>query len=323
MNHALKNQCDFKPGTVIQGKWHGHRYILLKELGRGANGTVYLVKKGNVEAALKISTNSMSITAEANVLKSFAKVQGHFLGPSLLDIDDWVLKDGRFSFYIMEYVKGPGLQAFLDAKGKDWVLPLFLQLLDDIGRLHENGWIFGDLKPENLIVAGPAPRIRCIDVGGTTLKGRSIKEYTEFFDRGYWGLGSRRAEPSYDLFAVAMVIISTAYPGHFQKNDGGLPELHSAISQKDELKIYKPVLFKAMQGKYSSAAEMRNDLLYCTGQSNQGGNTQQTTRSALRQGLRQSHSARPDKKKSRIGETFYIVTAMAILYIVYIVIYLT
>ncbi|CEG29565.1 serine/threonine protein kinase [Bacillus sp. B-jedd] len=323
MNHALKNQCNFKPGTVIQGKWHGHRYILLKELGRGANGTVYLVKKGDVEAALKISTNSMSITAEANVLKSFAKVQGHFLGPSLLDVDDWVLKDGRYSFYVMEYVKGPGLQAFLDAKGKDWVLPLFLQLLDDIGQLHQNGWIFGDLKPENLIVAGPAPRIRCIDVGGTTLNGRSIKEYTEFFDRGYWGMGSRRAEPSYDLFAVAMVIVSTAYPGHFQKKEGGLAELLSAVSQKSELKIYKPVLVKAMQGRYSSAAEMRTDLLFCTGRPNPVGNTPQPTRSALKQASRRAQSVKVRKKKSRIGETFYIVTVMAILYIVYIVMYLT
>lgn len=320
MNHALKNQCNFKSGTVIQGKWHGQRYILLKELGRGANGTVYLVKKGDVEAALKISTNSMSITAEANVLKSFAKVQGHFLGPSLLDVDDWVLKDGRFSFYVMEYVKGPGLQAFLDAKGKDWVLPLFLQLLDDIGRLHQNGWIFGDLKPENLIVGGPAPRIRCIDVGGTTVKGRSIKEYTEFFDRGYWGLGSRRAEPSYDLFAVAMVIVSTAYPSHFRKKEGGLQELFSAISQKDELIIYKPILIKALQGRYSSAAEMRTELLNCTGQPDSKVKTLQHSRSSLRQG---SHSVRAGKKKSRIGETFYIVTAMAILYIVYIVMYLT
>ena len=37
--------------------------------------------------------------------------------------------------------------------------------------------------------------------------GSSIKEFTEFYDRGYWGLGSRKAEPSYDLFAVAMIMI--------------------------------------------------------------------------------------------------------------------
>ena len=82
--------------------------------------------------------------------------------------------------------------------------------------------MFGDLKPENLIVTGPPPSIRCIDVGGTTLQGRAIKEFTEFYDSGYWGLGTRKAEPGYDLFAVAMIMINTAYPKRFNKKDRGI-----------------------------------------------------------------------------------------------------
>ena len=71
-----------------------------------------------------------------------------------------------------------------------------MQLLNDLDKLHQNGWVFGDLKPENLIVTGPPPKIRCIDVGGTTIKGRAIKEFTEFYDRGYWGLGQeKRTQP--------------------------------------------------------------------------------------------------------------------------------
>ena len=38
-----------------------------------------------------MSDNGTSITSEVNVLKSFAKVQGSALGPSLLDVDDWEL----------------------------------------------------------------------------------------------------------------------------------------------------------------------------------------------------------------------------------------
>ena len=33
-----------------------------------------------------------------------------------------------------------------------------LQFLNDLDNLHENGWVFGDLKPENLIVTGPPPK---------------------------------------------------------------------------------------------------------------------------------------------------------------------
>ena len=76
MNHSLKSQCKVSPGTVISGKWHQNNYTIIKELGFGANGVVYLAKHNNTQVALKMSDNGMSITSEVNVLKSFAKVQG-------------------------------------------------------------------------------------------------------------------------------------------------------------------------------------------------------------------------------------------------------
>lgn len=262
MNHSLKSQCKVSPGTVIPGKWHGNKYTIVKELGFGANGIVYLAKHNNTLVALKISDNGMSVTSEVNVLKSFAKVQGPAsLGPSLLDVDDWQDKGKRMSFYVMEYIQGPDFLSFLQQKGKSWTTVLFLQLLSDLAKLHENGWVFGDLKPENLIVTGPPPKIRCIDVGGTTIQGRAIKEFTEFYDRGYWGLGTRKAEPTYDLFSVAMIMINTAYPKRFKKTTGGLAQLKEAIRQRQELMPFEKVIVKALQGGYATAGEMRADLL--------------------------------------------------------------
>ncbi|WML46440.1 protein kinase family protein [Neobacillus sp. PS3-40] len=262
MNHSLKSQCKVSPGTVIQGKWHALQYTVLRELGNGANGVVYLAKNQNGQVALKMSDNGMSITSEVNVLKSFAKVQGSAaLGPSLLDVDDWQNNQGRVSFYAMEYIHGPDLLSFIKQNGESWTIVLFLQLLNDLDKLHENGWVFGDLKPENLIVTGPPVKIRCIDVGGTTIRGRAIKEFTEFYDRGYWGLGTRKAEPSYDLFAVGMILINTAYPKRFNKTTGGISQLKEAIKQKKELIPFERVLLKSLQGHYISAKEMRMDLL--------------------------------------------------------------
>ncbi|MED4224059.1 protein kinase domain-containing protein [Neobacillus cucumis] len=261
MNHSLKNLCKVSPGTIITGKWHSQSYTIMKELGFGANGVVYLAKHKDTQVALKMSDNGMSITSEVNVLKSFAKVQGHSLGPCLLDVDDWYQNNSRISFYVMEYIQGPDFLSFLQTRGGSWTSVLFLQLLKDLEELHQNGWVFGDLKPENLIVTGPPPKIRCIDVGGTTIKGRAIKEFTEFYDRGYWGLGSRKAEPSYDIFAVAMIMVNTAYPKRFTKTTGGLSQLKEAIRQKQELRNFEPVILKALQGQYSGAKEMRADLL--------------------------------------------------------------
>jgi serine/threonine-protein kinase len=164
----------------------------------------------------------------------------------------------------MEYLKGADFLSFIKKNGDEWLSVLMLQLLSDLDRLHQEGWVFGDLKPDNLLVVGPPSRIRWLDVGGTTIKGRSIKEFTEFFDRGYWGMGSRKAEPSYDLFAVAMIMINTAYPNRFSKKGeigNHFPELVQSVKAVPSLRKYERVIIKALQGRYPSAQEMRQELI--------------------------------------------------------------
>jgi serine/threonine-protein kinase len=343
MNHPLKNPFNIIPGTVITGKWHRKQFRVIKELGSGANGTDYLAQHGNMHIALKMSQDGLSVTSEANVLKSFAKVQGSALGPSLLDVDDWESSKGLFSFYAMEYIEGPDLLSYIQQKGRVWTMVLILQLLNDLAILHEKGWVFGDLKPDNLIVKGPPARIRCIDVGGTTQKGRAIKEFTEFFDRGYWGLGTRKAEPTYDLFAVAMVLINTAYPERFSKTIGGIGQLRDAIGKKTELTQIEDVLLKALTGKFTSAHEMRSELIQkisgndtaAAGQRKvsqaqsagrgrntiPSGSTAGMSRTALKQ-QRQStvRQVKPKKQKKRRlwMETFFIFLAVSFLYFFYI-----
>jgi serine/threonine protein kinase len=320
MNNSLKNRFKIAPGTIIKGKWHGNRYMIVKELGNGANGIVFLAKAGHHDVAIKLSDNGMSIISEGNVLKSFAKVQGIALGPSLLDVDDWETRSGKISFYVMEYIHGPDLLTFIRTKGHTWTSILILQLLSDLSQLHHNGWVFGDLKPDNLIVTGPPPKIRCIDVGGTTLHGRAIKEFTEFYDRGYWGLGTRKADPQYDLFAVGMIMMNTAYPKRFTKQSGGIQQLKAAIRQKKELHKYEDIILKALEGHYSSAQEMRNDLLRAVGAASSNFDNKQPV-SAFGQNRYQRQNSRRalKKKKTRGGfvETMIIVCVISLLYILY------
>ncbi|HEU5138529.1 MAG TPA: phosphotransferase [Bacillales bacterium] len=262
MNPTLKNQArNVSPGTIIRGKWHHCKYRTVRLLGHGANGNVYLAESSNGRVAVKIGRESMSITSEVNVLKQFSRVQGNVLGPSLIDVDDWVTTDGTHPFYVMEYLRGQPLLSFIREKGEEWIGILTVQLLADLDRLHREGWVFGDLKPDNLLVSGPPPRVRWFDVGGTTLIGRSIKEYTEFFDRGYWGLGSRKAEPSYDLFAVAMIMLNSAYPKRFDRKKEGQRQLREALYESKALARYRRVITSALEGKYADAPSMRQDMV--------------------------------------------------------------
>jgi len=263
MNQAWKKRdIELRPGTVVDGKWHHNRYVIQKKLGAGAVGSVFLAKNSSgSQVALKISDQSASLTVEVNVLKSLQRVQGNRLGPSLFDVDDWKSPLGKnYSFYVMEYVNGVDLHSFIKNRGKGWIGVFMLQLLDDLEKLHQTGWVFGDLKPENLLIVSQPVRIRWIDVGGTTQQGRAIKEYTEFYDRGYWGMGTRKAEPSYDLFSFVLIFIEACTGGQFTK--GSNPK-QTLLHKLDTVKLLKPFrlpLKKALNGKYDSASEMRQDL---------------------------------------------------------------
>ncbi|XKE80550.1 protein kinase family protein [Oceanobacillus kapialis] len=257
-----KHDSEVRPGTVIEGKWHHKKYLIKKKLGAGAIGSVYLCDINGRPAALKISDNSSSMTVEVNVLKSLEKVQGTRLGPYLLDVDDWTSPLGKkYAFYVMEYLKGEALGTFIHQHGKEWVGVFMLQLLEDLTKLHQSGWVFGDLKTENLMVIQTPPRLRWVDVGGTTQIGRAIKEYTEFYDRGYWGMGTRKAEPSYDLFAFVMVFLHVFYPKRFERGSNPEATLIRKLNDVKALTPYKHVLKRALLGKYTSSTEMKRDIM--------------------------------------------------------------
>ncbi|MEK3806583.1 serine/threonine-protein kinase [Bacillus sp. FSL H8-0547] len=302
MNNTSMNQtCNLLPGTVVEGKWHHNKYRIVKPLGQGATGIVYLAEGRSGLAALKVSGNSMSITSEVNVLKHFSKVRGSSLGPALVDVDDWIhpRTGEQVPFYVMEYISGKQYLDFISNQGLEWIGVLTVQLLSNLEELHRAGWVFGDLKPENLMVAERPVKLRFIDVGGTTLNGRSIKEFTDFFDRGYWGLGTRRAEPSYDLFAAAMIVINSVHPKRFKKQDEGGRQLMEVIQDHPYLRKHSAVLKKALLGKYHYAADMKKDFL--TSLYEQGSAPQKQQKSRVQTG--QAQAAKPSQVHGRQSRT--------------------
>ncbi len=315
MNHITKKPYNALPGTVIKGKWHGHSYQVIKKLGEGATGIVYLVSLDGSRYAMKISDNVANVSSEMNVLKSFSKVPGSALGPSLLHGDDWICNGTTFPFYVMEYVSGKELLTFIKENGESWANILMLQLLTSLGKLHEEGWVFGDLKPENLIVTMPSCKIRCVDVGGTTQSGRAIKEFTEFFDRGYWGLGTRKADPAYDLFAVVMICINMYHPVRFKKGKDTLVQLTKVIENTKQLRPYKTILLHALKGKFRTAEEMRSQLLAVV---QAKGKTVSADASPITRSSR-----KPKKKKGRFLETALLFLFVCCLYGLYLYMQIT
>lgn len=274
MNTAWKKHgVNLSPGTRIRGSWHQKEYKIIRKIGEGVVGAVYLTRWEGQYLALKISKQSASITMEVNVLKSLQRVRTKGLGPLLVDVDDWEVSKGRvYSFYVMEYVKGENLRTFIKKNGSIWLTSFVFQILEQLEELHKIGYIFGDLKMEHVLVEAFPPRIRLIDFGGATKQGRAIKEYTEFYDRGYWGFASRRAEASYDLFSLVLVLVRTFTKGEFIKGSNPKRTLLAKLQSIQDLSAYEAVLKKAIYSQYSGAREMADDLqrhLYRQGEQSQ------------------------------------------------------
>lgn len=257
----MKNQYDAKPGDLIKGKWTGHVWRIEREIGRGANGVVYLVTGAVGRAALKFA-DSASVASETNALTALERVRGTSPGPFFIEADDLEKKETVYPFFLMEFIDGPMLHTFIKGKKEEWAIILLIWLLTFLESLHRLGYVMGDLKPENFIVNNKKA-IRAVDVGGITKFGRSIKEYTMLYDRAAWQAGTRRAEPAYDLFGSAVLTVALVQREAVQKALGHTDELEKIVQSSPVLQPIAPVLRNAFESKYDSASDMKKELLLC------------------------------------------------------------
>jgi serine/threonine-protein kinase len=247
---------------VVTGKWKQGRYRVERLLGEGANGKVYLVQRDRSWYALKLGLDAIDLQSEINVLQSIAKQKQHGHETFLFDVDDLYGPDGReYPFYIMRYVPGGTLGDYLKQNGTEWFPLVGLNLLGKLAKLHQAGWVFGDLKVENVMVADYG-HVELVDYGGVTASGKAIRQFTEIYDRGYWNGGSRSADPRYDLFSFAVLCIQLHESKRLhQLTVELLPQNRSAgdlMQIAEASSSLKPIagwLRKAFGGQFTDAGE--------------------------------------------------------------------
>jgi serine/threonine protein kinase len=131
----------------------GTKYQLIRALGRGGMGTVYLANDTELgrHVALKVVRDA-GIDAHARIERE-ARVLATLEHPGIVPIHDMgLLPDGR-RYYAMKFVRGERLDAHLSHQR---TLPARLQLFDRIcdavAFAHARNIVHLDLKPENIMV---------------------------------------------------------------------------------------------------------------------------------------------------------------------------
>jgi serine/threonine protein kinase len=144
------------------------RFSLVRELGRGAQATVWLAHDDRLdrEVALKLLDDTGDDLAIDQWLHE-ARAVSRLAHPHLVPVFEADESEGR-PYLVFEYVPGPTLAAHLRERGG--ILPareavgLMLGVLDALGLAHERGIVHRDLKPSNVLIDAQG-RARVMDFG--------------------------------------------------------------------------------------------------------------------------------------------------------------
>jgi serine/threonine protein kinase len=154
-------------GIVDTPDLSGTKYRLVRRIGRGGMGTVYLAEDMQLErqVALKV-LHLVDTTGEAALrMQREARILARLEHPGIVPVHDvGVIADGRV-FYVMKLVDGTRLDRYRAGPAfRGDLLRVFQKICDAVAFAHSQGVIHRDLKPENVMV-GPFGEVLVMDWG--------------------------------------------------------------------------------------------------------------------------------------------------------------
>jgi serine/threonine protein kinase len=134
------------------------RYRILKKLGEGGMGVVYLAEHVVIEKKIALKILFPDLTRRSDLVQRFmqeAKSASRIGHENVIDITDFGQSPEGYVFIAMEYLVGQDLGQLLKASGPmPWprVQPIVLQIVKALRAAHERGIVHRDMKPENVFV---------------------------------------------------------------------------------------------------------------------------------------------------------------------------
>ena len=133
-------------------------YDVVRALGEGGMGTVYLGVHAALGQRVAIKVLSSELSSNAEVRERFlqeARIQIALRHRSIVQVHTASTEGGGLAL-VMEYVDGPTLGQALATRGAlplDEALPLIGLILEAVGYAHGRGVVHRDLKPSNLLLS--------------------------------------------------------------------------------------------------------------------------------------------------------------------------
>lgn len=155
-------------GYTRSMEWQLAKYKILRKLGEGGMGEVYLAEDPNLLRTVAIKVISKRRQGDEDTEARFlreARAASSFNHPNIATIYE-MGETGDRAYIVMEYVEGDHLRGLMKRGpvAPEKILDIAIQICDALLEAHGNGLIHRDIKPENILLTKNG-RAKLVDFG--------------------------------------------------------------------------------------------------------------------------------------------------------------
>jgi len=256
------------PGSILK-----QRYRVSSVIGQGGMSTVYLVEDLTLENswAMKETLDIFPDRDKSEIISQFqkeAKILAGLSHPSLPRVIDYFTENDRH-YLVEEFIKGKPSDEVLAESGRFdemRIIQWALQVCELLSFLHNNGIIYRDLKPSNIMI-DPSERVYLVDFGiarffqGTRSKDTVIIGTPGYASPEHYGRGETDARSDIYSFGATLHHMLTGRdpadtPFHFE-----IPYVINPLISAATSSIIMKCLDMDPSRRFQSAAEVKQALI--------------------------------------------------------------
>jgi len=251
-------------------------FTLLKIIGQGGMGAVYLGERNDREfrqkVAVKLVSPIFSDKANSENFRRERQILAKLNHPAIARLLDGGTTDSGTPYLVMEYVEGVSVNEFCAEKNLSLKerLNLFLEICEAVKFAHQNLIIHRDLKPANILVTAEG-KPKLLDFGIAKLLNPELLDITTDFTVGANILTPNYASPEQlkgetittasDVYSLGVILyeILTGKRPHDLKSKS-LPEMLRIITEEIPKTPSGVIIAENTQSAISNPQSLKGDI---------------------------------------------------------------
>jgi serine/threonine-protein kinase len=258
-------------GTVLHD-----RYMILRQLGEGGMGTVYLAEHTTIRKKFAVKVLSGEFAHKKDLVDRFlqeARAASMIAQQNVVEISDFGDTPDGSVFFVMEHLDGEDLSGTVEREGAlPWsrVRGIMLQVCDALSAAHDAGIYHRDMKPENcfrITRGGNEDFIKVLDFGIAKVtddegEGKGLTKTGMIFGTPEYmspeQAQGKKVDHRVDVYAAGVIMyelltgrvpfLGDTFMAILSKHMFEVPEAPSAVNPEAEITAeMEAVILKAMQ----------------------------------------------------------------------------